>query len=146
MNPTGNADVVKKQMAGSSGTDSSGQAFKMDLQLFGEKNNSSHLSFDEALNKLEHSSLKPGQTIISKKRVMELVNDYNPIKASSSVYTDATGRYLVEGHHTTVAATILGKEASFNMNTFTNQPPSATNIHWTKKWFEFWKTAIKVVN
>ena len=45
MNPTGNADVVKKQMAGI-GTDSSGQAFKMDLQLFGDKDDRSFKTRD----------------------------------------------------------------------------------------------------
>ncbi len=77
---------------------------------------------------------------------MEIVDSYDPIKVSSSVYTDATGRYLVEGHHTTVATTMLGKGSGLNMNTPTKQVPSATNIHWTKKWYEFWKKSIKVVD
>ena len=103
------------------------------------------LSLDKALENLENSGLKPGQAVISKSRIMEIVEAYDPTRASSSVYTDSTGRYLVEGHHTTVAATILGKGSSFNMNTPTNQLPSVTNIHWTKKWYEFWKKAIKVI-
>lgn len=75
---------------------------------------------------------------------MQIVDSYDPIKASSSVYTDSTGRYLVEGHHTTVANTILGKGSGLNMNTPTNQQPSAKNISWSKNWYEFWKTSIKV--
>lgn len=102
------------------------------------------ITFNEALKQLNKSSLRPGQTEISRSRVMQIVDNYNPLKASSSVYTDSTGRYLVEGHHTTVAAKILGKESSMNMNVSTPQMPSATNVYWTKKWYEFWKTSIKV--
>lgn len=68
----------------------------------------------------------------------------DPIRASSSVYTDSTGKYLVKGYHTTVATTILGRGSGLNMNTPTNQLPSATNVHWSKKWYEIWKKAIKV--
>lgn len=97
------------------------------------------LTFEEALEQLEHSGLRPGQTVISRSRVMELVDGYDPIQAQSSVYTDFDGtRYLVEGHHTTVAATMLGRGSDFNMNAYTNQVPSAFGIHWIKKWFEFW--------
>lgn len=32
------------------------------------------------------------------------------------------------------------------MGCITNQLPSATNIYWTKEWYEFGKTAIKVVD
>ena len=39
-----------------------------------------------------------------------------------------------------------GKGTGLNMNVVTRQLPSATNIHWTKKWYEVWKTAIKVVD
>lgn len=102
------------------------------------------LTFDEALKKLDKSGLRPGQTEISKSRVMEIVENYDPMKAQSSVYTDSTGRYLVEGHHTTVANTMLGKGSGVNMNIPTQQMPSATNVYWTKKWYEFWKTQIKV--
>ena len=103
------------------------------------------LSFEEALNKLEQSGLKPGQTVISKSRVMEIVESYDPIKASSSVYKDSTGRYLIEGHHTTVATTMLNKDSGMNMNTPTKQKPLVKDVHWTKKWYEFWKKSIKVV-
>lgn len=76
---------------------------------------------------------------------MKIVESYDSIKASSSVYTDATGRYLVEGHHTTVATTMLGRGSGPNMNIPTQQLPSTTKIHWTKKWYEFWKKSIKVL-
>jgi len=112
---------------------------------FNDKGTSStQLTFDEALKKLDKSGLRPGQTEISKSRVMEIVENYDPMKAQSSVYTDSTGRYLVEGHHTTVANTMLGKGSGVNMNIPTQQIPSATNVYWTKKWYEFWKTQIKV--
>ena len=120
----------------------------MDLQFFAEeeKRNKTLLSLDEALYKLEKSNLKPGQTVISRQRVLEIVDTYDPVRASSSVYVDSTGRYLVEGHHTTVATTMLGRESGFNMNVQTNQLPSVTNVHWKKSWYEFWKKSIKVVN
>lgn len=41
--------------------------------------------------------------------------------------------YLVEGHHTTVAVKMLGKESAINMNTATRDLLSATNVYWTKK-------------
>jgi len=110
----------------------------------GKGTSNTQLTFDEALKKLDKSGLRPGQTEISKSRVMEIVENYDPMKAQSSVYTDSTGRYLVEGHHTTVANTMLGKGSGVNMNIPTQQMPSATNVYWTKKWYEFWKTQIKV--
>ena len=61
---------------------------------------------NEALRKLESSGLRPGQTEISRGKVKFIVDNYNPVKAQSSIYIDSTGRYLVEGHHTTVASTI----------------------------------------
>lgn len=85
------------------------------------------------MDKLERSGLKPGQTVISRSKVMKIVESYDSIKASSSVYTDATGRYLVEGHHTTVATTMLGRGSGPNMNIPTQQLLSTTKIHWTKK-------------
>ena len=103
------------------------------------------LSFEEALCKLEYSGLKPGQNVISRSRVMEIIRAYDPVKANSSVYTDITGRYLVDGHHTTVAAMMLGKGTGPNMSVTTLQLPSVTNMHWTKLWYEFWKQSIKVV-
>lgn len=67
------------------------------------------------------------------------------IKAYSSVYSDGINRYLVEGHHTTAAFKMLGKESAINMNTITNDLPSATNVYWTKKWYQFWRKTIKIV-
>lgn len=72
-------------------------------------------------------------------------NNYNPTKAYSSVYSDCTNRYLVEGHHTTVAFKMLGKDNAINMNTATSDLPSATNVYWTKKWYQFWRKTIKIV-
>ena len=46
----------------------------------------------------------------------DIQNNYNPTKAYSSVYSDGTNRYLVEGHHTTVAFKMLGKDNAINMN------------------------------
>lgn len=102
--------------------------------------------FYDALGKLEKSGLRPGQTVISKSRVMEIAQNYSPTKANSSVYTDFSGRYLVEGHHTTVASTILGKGTGPNMNIPTTQIPSSFKVHWTKSWYEVWKITIKVVD
>ena len=93
--------------------------------------------------------MRPGQTEIHTSQlnnvINEIQNNYNPSKAYSSVYSDGTNRYLVEGHHTTLAFEMLGKESSINMNTVTSDLPSATNIYWTKKWYQFWKKSIKIV-
>jgi hypothetical protein len=86
-----------------------------------------------------------GGMISSSNRVMEIVENYNPLKAESRIYKNGNTSYLVEGHHTTVANTMLGKSSSFNMNIPTKDLPSATNIYWTKKWYEFWKKPIKVL-
>ena len=75
----------------------------------------------------------------------DIQNNYNPTKAYSSVYSDGTNRYLVGGHHTTVAFKMLGKDNAINMNTATSDLPSATNVYWTKKWYQFWRKTIKIV-
>ena len=104
------------------------------------------MTFEEAIEKLgKNLNFRPGQTVISKSRVMKIVENYDPLKASSSVYRDGNVTYLVEGHHTTVATKMLGKTSSFNMNTPTAQSPSATNVYWTKKWYEFGKKTIKIL-
>lgn len=36
-------------------------------------------------------------------------NNYNTTKAYSSVYSDGTNHYLVEGHHITAVFKVLGK-------------------------------------
>ena len=102
--------------------------------------------FEKAFQELEQSGLRPGQTVISKSRVFEIMEKYDPLKASSRVYTDATGRYLVEGHHTTVATIMLGKNSAINMNIPIDQLPSAMNICCVKKWYEFGKKVIKVID
>lgn len=99
-----------------------------------------------ALKQLNASGLRPGQTEISRSRIMELVNNFDSVKAQSSINSIGGTRYLVDGHHTTVASTILGKGTCMNMGMVTNQLPSATNIYWTKQWYEFWKTAIKIMD
>ncbi len=99
-----------------------------------------------ALKQLDASGLRPGQTTLSRSRVNDLVKNFDPMKANSSVYSNGGTRFLVEGHHTTVASTILGKGTCMNMGTVTSQLPSATNIYWTKHWYEFGKTAIKLIN
>lgn len=75
----------------------------------------------------------------------DIQNNYNPTKAYSSVYSDGANCYLVEGHHTTVAFKMLGKDNAINMNTATSDLPSATNVYWTKKWYQFWIKTIKIV-
>lgn len=101
-------------------------------------------SLNEALEKLNDTGVRPGQTEISEKRVWEIVNDYNSLKAQSSIYIDKGGHYIVDGHHTTVANTMLGRGTEINMNMYTQQPPSATDIYWSKKWYEIGKRVIKV--
>lgn len=53
---------------------------------------------------------------------------------------------LVEGHHTTVASTILNKGNCVNMGMICNDEPLVYNVYWTKKWYEFGKTAIKIID
>ena len=100
---------------------------------------------NNALKQLDSSGLRPGQTEISRSTIMKLVNTFDPVKAQSCINSIGGTRYLVDGHHTTVASTILGKGTCVNMGMVTNQLPSATNIYWTKHWYEFWKTAIKIM-
>jgi len=53
---------------------------------------------------------------------------------------------IVDGHHTTIASTIPGKGTCINMGVPTSQLPSMSNVYWIKKWYEFGKTAIKIVD
>src|SRR5690606_36092066 len=46
----------------------------------GKGTSNTQLTFDEALKKLDKSGLRPGQTEISKSRVMEIVENYDPMK------------------------------------------------------------------
>ena len=75
----------------------------------------------------------------------EIVDNFDSLKANSSVYSNGGTRFLVDGHHTTVASTILGKGTCVNMGTITSQMPSVTNVYWSKRWYEFGKTVIKIV-
>ena len=111
----------------------------------GGSSNQTSLSLEEALKVLDKSGLRPGQTEISRSRIMEIIENFDTVRATSSIYQASDGtRYLVEGHHTTVAATMLGKSGPY-MGQPTAQPPSATNVYWTKAPWEFWKTAIKII-
>ena len=101
---------------------------------------------NSALKQLDSSGVRPGQTTISRSRVVELVDNFDSTKATSSIYSNGSAHYLVDGHHTTVASTILGKGTCMNMGVSTTQLPSVTNVYWTKKWYEFGKTVIKIVD
>ena len=103
------------------------------------------LRLEAALRELDKSGLRPGQTQISESKIFQLVQDFVSYKARSSVYSDGSTKYLVEGHHTTVAAEILGKGTGMNMGVPTEQMPSATNVYWYKEWYEFWKIAIEII-
>ena len=122
------------------------------LQFFAKKSGGkadTPLSLQQSLKELDTSGLRPGQTELHMSQLNKALdgiqNNYNPTKAYSSVYTDGTKRYLVEGHHTTVAFKMLGKENAINMNTTTQDLPSVTNVYWTKKWYQFWRKTIKIV-
>lgn len=107
------------------------------------------ISLKEALNELDASGLRPGQTELHTSQLNKVLkaiqNNYDPTKAYSSVYSDGTNRYLVEGHHTTVAFKMLGKENAINMNVSTKDMPSTTKVYWTKKWYQFWRQTIEIV-
>ena len=109
----------------------------------------SPISLKQALKNLDKSGVRPGQTEIHTSQlnnvINEIQNNYNPSKAYSSIYSDGANRYIVEGHHTTVAFEMLGKDSAINMNTATSDLPSSTNIYWSKKWYQFWRKTIKVV-
>lgn len=132
-----------------------GSGMGMNLQFFGGGKSgrastpNTQLSLQQALEELDASGLRPGQTELHMSQLNSALdgiqNNYNPTKAYSSVYSDGTNRYLVEGHHTTVAFKMLGKDNAINMNTATSDLPSATNVYWTKKWYQFWRKTIKIV-
>jgi hypothetical protein len=116
---------------------------RLGKQLDDATNATTKMSFKEALEYLNQTGLRPGQTEISRSRVIELIKNFDKGKATSSIFKSADGRFLVEGHHTTIASTMLGKSGA-NMGLITQQAPSVTNVFWTKNWYEFWKSAIKV--
>ena len=100
---------------------------------------------EKALKQLSQTNLRPGQTVLSRSRVLSITNNFDPQLAQSYVYTSNGVRYLVEGHHTTVASVILDKGTCMNMGIATNQIPSAQNIYWWRKWWEIWKKTIKII-
>jgi hypothetical protein len=75
---------------------------------------------------------------------MELVDNFDTSKAISSIYRSPGGRFLVEGHHTTIAATILRKSGPA-MGQITKDAPAVLNVVWYKRPWEIWKRAIKVL-
>lgn len=79
-------------------------------------------------------------------KILSIIESFDPTKTESQVYTNATGRYLIEGHHTTIAVTMLERNSGFNMNTPTNEPPEVWDYHWTKKWYEFGKKIVRVLD
>ena len=107
--------------------------------------NSSDAMIKNALQELNKSGLRPGQTEIHKGRILEIYNNFDPIKAQSSIYTTGNTKFIVDGHHTTVASWMRGSGTTVNMGGVSPMPPSVQNVYWTKKWYEFWKVVIKLL-
>jgi len=87
----------------------------------------------DALETLDKTGIKPGQTQISQKAVLSKFNSYNPLTASSS-YTKINGSlYVSEGHHTMVANVMkYGKlNSGIHMGQMVNDPGVVTNMLWT---------------
>lgn len=105
---------------------------------------SDDIQIEKALKELDRSGVRPGQTEVSKNKILQIYNNYDSTKAQSSIYSDGRTRYIVDGHHTTIASQMRGQGTGFNMGMSTNMSPSATDIYWTKKWYEIWKKAIKI--
>ncbi len=127
---------------------------KLNLQFFtgsakGTNGFDTPVSLKQALAELDASGLRPGQTQLYMSQLNDVLDavkyHYDPVKAKSSVFSDGVERYVVNGHHTTVAFKMLNKSSSFNMNVATQEMPSTTKVYWTKKWYEFWKKAIEIV-
>lgn len=55
-------------------------------------------------------------------------------------------KYIVDGHHTTVASQISHKGTCANMGLPTSQLPSVTNVYWYKKWYEIGKKVIEIID
>lgn len=109
------------------------------------KTSNSNKAIDTALKTLDASGLRPGQTVVSSSKIMNIVENYDLIKAQSSINTIGNTRYIVDGHHTTIANVIIGKGTGPNMGMSTSQMPSATDIYWRKSWYEFGKKTIKIM-
>ena len=91
------------------------------------------LRITNALNVLDKTGIKPGQTGISQNRVMEIFNSYDSLKAIS-LYTRINGSlYVSEGHHTMIANVMkYGKlNSSINMGGIVNDPSVVTNMEWS---------------
>ncbi len=100
----------------------------------------------QACKELDEKGIRPGQTEISRKKVLDIVDNFNTSKATSSVYSNGTTKYIVDGHHTTVASQILHKGTCANMGLPTSQLPSVTNVYWYKKWYEIGKKVIEIID
>jgi len=111
---------------------------------------STKYTLNEALQKLDNSGIRPGQDVLSRSQLNDVLeaisNEYNPSKAYSSIYKDGVNSYLVEGHHTTVAFEMLGKSSGPNMNIGTVDLPSNMNVHWSKKWYQIGRKTIKIID
>ena len=87
----------------------------------------------KALKTLDESGIRPGQTQISQKKVLDIYNSYNAATASSS-YTKINGvLYVSEGHHTMIANVMkYGRlNSGMNMGLIVNDTSVVTNVIWT---------------
>ena len=97
-----------------------------------------------ALLELEKSGLRPGQTEIYQGKILRLVENFDSAQAHSIVYKSVSGtNYLVDGHHTSVASTIVQK-SGIGMGQRALLPPEARNVYWTKRWWELGKKTIQI--
>ena len=85
---------------------------------------------NKALETLDQTGIRPGQTQVSQSKILTILNSYDPVQAQSS-YTNMNGTlYVSDGHHTTIANVIkYGKlNTGMNMGQITNDPLVATNV------------------
>lgn len=108
------------------------------------------ISLKQALEELDASGLRPGQTELHVSQLNEALdgiqNHYDPKRVYSSVYCNGAERYLFDGHHIIVEFKMLGKNTVFGMNEKSYKPPEVTGLYWTKKWYQFWRKTIKIKN
>ena len=98
---------------------------------------------NQALKQLDQSGLRPGQTEISQSGIMRYYNNPASIsRESGAVFRDGVQRFVVEGHHRTVANVMRGGTSFYHMPT--SDPPSATNVYWYKEWWQIWRSAIEL--
>lgn len=100
-------------------------------------------TINQALKQLNKTGLRPWQTQISAKGVMNYVNNRKLLQGTGEIYRTGAQRFLVDGHHRMVAQTILRNGNFYTIPT--NLMPSVTNIYWSKQWWEIGKVVIKVV-